>query len=215
MLLPLPSPCSGPIGASRLSPRSPAHGTAGHRPGAGRRISLEPQCIQGARSWDSGRTTAPNTRDFKCLRHSGLLPLWCSVLVFESGFAVPLPECGHGSVPRVAAGMARGSTARGPGGRGGFSFLAGSGCGRDSGEAGREYDDLRFTGNGLLGRGGVPKFRPSNRARFEWRCRAGTFRVCRAARAAASPAAAIASRDDVAVSWEGVRSSGSRDARRR
>jgi hypothetical protein len=46
-----------------------------------------------------------------------------------------------------------------PGSRGGFSFLAGSGCGRSSGEAGREYDDLRFPGNGLLGRGGVPKFR--------------------------------------------------------
>src|ERR1035438_7113586 len=31
--------------------------------------------------------------------------------------------------PRVAAGMARGSTVRGPGGRGGSSFLPGSGCG--------------------------------------------------------------------------------------
>ena len=62
-------------------------------------------------------------------------------------------------VPRVAAGMARGSTVRGPGSRGGFSFLAGSGCGRSSGEARREYDDLRFPGNGLLGRGGVPEFR--------------------------------------------------------
>src|SRR5260370_13818314 len=100
--------------------------------------------------------------------------------------------------------MARGSTVRGPGGRGGFSFLAGSGCGRDSGEAGREYDDLRFPGNGLLGRGGVRNFGPAFWARFEWRCRPGTFRVCRAARAAASPAAAIASRDDVAVGWGAV-----------
>ena len=41
-------------------------------------------------------------------------------------------------------------------------------------------------------------------ARLECRCRPGTFRVYRAARAAASPAAAIASRDDVAVSWEDV-----------
>ena len=104
-------------------------------------------------------TIRANTRDFRCLRHSGLLPLSCSVLVFESGFVVPLQERGHGFVPRVAAGMARGSTVRGPGIRGGFSFLAGSGCGRSSGEAGREYDDLRFPGNGLLGRGGVPKFR--------------------------------------------------------
>ena len=36
---------------------------------------------------------------------------------------VPPLECGHGFGPRVAAGMARGSTVRGPGGRGGFSFL--------------------------------------------------------------------------------------------
>ena len=60
---------------------------------------------------------------------------------------------------RVAAGKARGSTVRGPGGRGGFSFLAGSGCGRGLCEAGREYGDLRFPGDGLLGRGGVPEFR--------------------------------------------------------
>ena len=77
----------------------------------------------------------------------------------ESGFVVPPPECGHGFVPRVAVGMARGSTVRGPGGRGVPPSLAGSGCGRGSGEAGREYGDLRFSGNGLLGRGGVPEFR--------------------------------------------------------
>jgi hypothetical protein len=100
-----------------------------------------------------------NTRDFRCLWCSGVLPLWCSVPVFESGFVVPLLECGHGSGPRVAAGMARGSAVRGPGGRGGFSFLTGSGCGRGLCEAGREYGDLRFPGDGLLGRGGVPEFR--------------------------------------------------------
>src|ERR1035441_5205689 len=38
-------------------------------------------------------------------------------------------------------------------------------------------------------------------ARSEWRCRPGTLRVCRAERAAASPAAAIASSDDDAVTW--------------
>src|ERR1035437_4802725 len=47
-------------------------------------------------------------------------------------------------------------------------------------------------------------FGPAFWARSEWRCRPGTLRVCRAARAAASPAAAIASSDDVAVSWEDV-----------
>ena len=65
----------------------------------------------------------PNTRDFRCLWRSGLLPLSCSVSVFESGCVVPPRECGHGFGPRVAAGTARGSTVRGPGGRGGSSFL--------------------------------------------------------------------------------------------
>jgi hypothetical protein len=64
-----------------------------------------------------------NTRDFRCLWRSGLLPLSCSVSVFESGCVVPPRECGRGFGPRVAAGTARGSTVRGPGGRGGFSFL--------------------------------------------------------------------------------------------
>jgi len=41
-------------------------------------------------------------------------------------------------------------------------------------------------------------------ARGEWRCRRGMFRVCSAARAAASAAAATAFSDDVAVTWEAV-----------
>jgi hypothetical protein len=48
-----------------------------------------------------------NTRDFRCLRRSGLLLLSCSVSVFESGFVVPLPECGHGFVPRSGGEGAR------------------------------------------------------------------------------------------------------------
>lgn len=68
VLQPLPSPCSGPIGASRLSPRSPARGNAGHRPGVGRCIPLGPQRIRGARSSGSGRTRAPPRRLSKSCR---------------------------------------------------------------------------------------------------------------------------------------------------
>jgi putative transposase len=56
---------------------------------------------------------------------------------------------GWRAVPRSAA----------PAGGAVFSFLTGSGCGRGLCEAGREYGDLRFPGDGLLGRGGVPEFR--------------------------------------------------------
>ncbi|HVB45565.1 MAG TPA: hypothetical protein VNF47_23055, partial [Streptosporangiaceae bacterium] len=45
-----------------------------------------------------------NTRDFRCLWRSELLPLSCSVSVFESCCVVPPRECGHGFSPRVAAG---------------------------------------------------------------------------------------------------------------
>ena len=41
-------------------------------------------------------------------------------------------------------------------------------------------------------------------ARCEWRCRPGRFRVCRTARAAESAAAASASSDEDAVTWEDV-----------
>src|SRR6266436_8469891 len=76
------------------------------------------------RSLQSLAASVPNTRDFRCLWRSGLLPLSCSVSVFESGCVVPPRERGHDFGPRVAAGTARGSTVRGPGGRGGFSFPA-------------------------------------------------------------------------------------------
>ena len=64
-----------------------------------------------------------NTRDFRCLGLSGMYRLSCSLSVLESVFVATLPVCGHGRDPRVAAGLARGSTVRGPGGRGGSSFL--------------------------------------------------------------------------------------------
>src|SRR5450755_2476665 len=46
-------------------------------------------------------------------------------MVLESVFAMPAVMCGHGFCPLVAAGVARGSTVRGPGWRGGSSFLTG------------------------------------------------------------------------------------------
>lgn len=46
----------------------------------------------------------------------------CSASVFESVFVVGPVTRGHGFCPRVAAGMARGSTVRGPAWRGGSPF---------------------------------------------------------------------------------------------
>src|ERR1700726_3112093 len=56
-----------------------------------------------------------NTRDFRCLLLAVVLWFSCSVSVFESVFVVVVPACGHRCDPRVAAGVARGSTVRGPG----------------------------------------------------------------------------------------------------
>ena len=64
-----------------------------------------------------------NTRDFRCLWRSGLLPLSSSVSVFESGCVVPPRECWHDFGPRVAAGLRAVPRSAAPGGRGGFSFL--------------------------------------------------------------------------------------------
>src|SRR6266550_1666579 len=64
----------------------------------------------------------PNTRDFGCLRRTGLFRSSCLLPVYEPVFVAPVVMCGHGSRPPVAAGGAR-STVRGPGWRGGSSFL--------------------------------------------------------------------------------------------
>ena len=64
-----------------------------------------------------------NTTYFRCFGLSGVQQCSCSVSVSESVFVVVLAGCGHGFCPRVVAGVARGSTVRGPGGRGGSSFL--------------------------------------------------------------------------------------------
>ncbi len=58
-----------------------------------------------------------NTRDFRCFRLFGVLWSSCSVSVLVPVFPVVLAVSGHGCCPRVAAGLARGSTVRVPGGR--------------------------------------------------------------------------------------------------
>ena len=64
-----------------------------------------------------------NTTDFRRSWCAGALWFLCSVSVFESVFVVAAVVCGHSYGPRVAAGVARGSTVRGPAQRGGSSFL--------------------------------------------------------------------------------------------
>ena len=112
---------------------------------------------------------------------------------------------GHSCGPRVAAGLARGSTVRGPACAGGSSFLAC--CFRVGGlvEAGCEYlDAWGFAVMVALVAVACGNFGRAFCARGECRWRPGMFRVCRAARAAASAAAASASSDDVAVTWVDV-----------
>jgi len=74
-------------------------------------------------TWALLAGAAANTRDFRCLWRSGLLPLSSSVSVFESGCVVPPRECWHDFGPRVAAGLRAVPRSAAPGGRGGFSFL--------------------------------------------------------------------------------------------
>jgi hypothetical protein len=145
-----------------------------------------------------------NTRDFRCLRRSGLLLLSCSVLVFESGFVVPLPECGHGFVPCRGGGRRAVPRSAAPAG-GAVSpswRVPAAAVGQE--KPGANMVTCGFPVTVCLVAVACRNFGPAFRARFEWRCLPGTFRVCRAARAAASPATAIASSDDVAVSWEDV-----------
>ena len=63
-----------------------------------------------------------NTTDLRCLSDAGVLRFSCSVWSLQSVFQAVPSGFGHGFCPRVAAGVARGSTVRGPGGRGGSSF---------------------------------------------------------------------------------------------
>ena len=58
-----------------------------------------------------------NARDFRYFRLFGVLWSSCPVSVLVPVFPVALAVSGHGGCPRVAAGLARGSTVRVPGGR--------------------------------------------------------------------------------------------------
>ena len=80
--------------------------------------------------------------------------------MFCSGFGVRFSRVwGHNFRPRVAAGVARGSTGRGvPDGRVLLSCRRAQGV--SSAEAGREDGDLGFPGDGGLGRGGMGELRP-------------------------------------------------------
>ena len=129
----------------------------------------------------------------------------CSVSVPESVSVMALPGCGHGCCPRVAAGLARGSTVRGPGGRGRFLLPDGLFSWRRLAEAGGEYGDLGFPGDGRLGGGGVREFRACFlRAPGVPLTSGNAEGVQGGAGRRRWAAAAIASSDDDAVTWEDV-----------
>jgi len=71
------------------------------------------------------RTARVNARDFRCFRLFGVLWSSCPVSVLVPVFPVALAVSGHGGCPRIAAGLARGSTVRVPRRAGGSSFLTG------------------------------------------------------------------------------------------
>ena len=103
--------------------------------------------------------TSPNARDFRCFRLFGVLWSSCSVSVLVAVFRVVLAVSGHGCCPRVAAGLARGSTVRVPRRAGRFLLPDGLLSWRRLAEAGCEHGDLGFPGNGCLGGAGVREFR--------------------------------------------------------
>jgi hypothetical protein len=106
--------------------------------------------------------------------------------------------------PACRGGAARGSTVRGPGWRGGFSFPAGQCLAMANAALGAKAVTCGFPVTVCLVAVVCGNFGRAFWARSEWRSRPGTFRVCRAARAAASAAAVIAAGEDDAVTWEEV-----------
>src|SRR5450755_835037 len=105
------------------------------------------------------RTCAPNTRDFRCFRLFGVLWSSCSVSILVPVFLVVLAVSGHGCCPRVAAGLARGSTVRVPRRAGRLLLPDGPFSWRRLAGAGGEHGDPGFPGDGCLGGGGVREFR--------------------------------------------------------
>ena len=103
-----------------------------------------------------GRRILPNTTDFRCFEHPGVLRCSCSVHALESVSDVVrawlLPACAGG-------GGARFRGPRLPADRGCSFLLRGAGDLGWSGESGREHLDLGFPGYGVLGGRGVREFR--------------------------------------------------------
>ena len=88
----------------------------------GRQVALKVIAAEMA-SDDAARYPTPRT--LGVCRMSRVLRICCSVSVFESVSVMAAVVCRHGVCPRVAAGVARGSTVRAPAGRDGSSFLTG------------------------------------------------------------------------------------------
>ena len=76
-----------------------------------------PEGTPAAKAPPSGASRHGNARDFRYFRLFGVLWSSCPVSVLVPVFPVALAVSGHGGCPRIAAGLARGSTVRVPGGR--------------------------------------------------------------------------------------------------
>src|SRR5216683_464914 len=145
-----------------------------------------------------------NTRDFRCLSGAGVLQFSCSVWVLQSVSRLCCPGCRRGFCPRVAAGVARGSTVRGPGAGAVTPSWRVPSWPRRYPVPGASTGTWGFPGTVCFVAQVCANFGRAFWARGEWRWRPVTFRVCSAARAAASAAAAMASSDDDVVTWEEV-----------
>ncbi len=136
---PKPMPSGSPRACRRRSPANRVSAQPGARrddrqPGPGPAADRAHRCQRRLRP-SGGRRAEPDprsgaarpvgdapTRDFRCLWFAGALWVSCPVSVFESLSVVPGDDVGARFLP--AAGMARGSTVRGPAWRGGSSFPA-------------------------------------------------------------------------------------------
>jgi hypothetical protein len=134
----------------------------------------------------------------------GVLRCSCSVSALESVSGWRGGRVRAWFLPACRGEVARGSTARGLGGRGGSSFLAVSCRAVIYPALGANTVTRGFPVTVFLVAAVCRNFGRAFWVHSEWRSRPGTLRVCSAARAAASAAAAIAPSDDDAVTWEDV-----------